>query len=362
MDGATDEDFVGWLRQHAEFCETVAAPLYGVLLRGMADDYATGGTCRELFAGWAERSRSQVVQLRALGALHRVVLSRQAPELATYYRSVGGTADPATAWPVARSVIAQRQAELAAALDLAPQTNEPGRAVGLAAGITVATARHGLARVRLLELGASAGLNLLVDRFRITAVPADGVPAWGWGPAGSPVDLAGAVGGPGARALPSPAGVRIVARRGCDLHPVDPLTEPGRLWLTSFVWPDHTDRHRRLAGALALAAAAGPRGAPVDRADAVDWLRGRLGETVEDGVLTVVWHSVFWQYLDDATRAALAETIAAARPRIPLAHLRLESGSAPYHVDPSLTLDDAVLGWSPPHGVPLTVLAPSIDG
>jgi len=395
VDDTAQPRFAGWLRQHADFCDSVAAPLYGVLLRGMADDYLAGGPCRELFSAWVDRPRSSVVQLRLLGALHRVVLRREAPELATYYRSVGGTAAPAGAWPVARAVILHRLDEVRGELDVAPQTNEPGRAAALAAGLAVAAGRHRVTRIRLLELGASAGLNLLVDRFRITgptaaqgesavqgepvahpvpvaqavpAVPAAAAePLWMWGPAGSPVDLSAAVRGPGVRRLPPAGELRIVARRGCDLHPVDPLSEAGRLRLTSFVWPDHADRHRRLAGALAVATAAGPGAAPVDRADAGAWLAEQLDQPVAGDVLTVVWHSVFWQYLDDAARAGLEGVIAAARGRIAVAHLRLESGSAPYHVDPALVLDGEVLGSAPPHGVPVTLdeLPPngrSVDG
>ena len=36
-------------------------------------------------------------------------------------------------------------------------------------------------------------------------------------------------------------------------HPVDVTTEDGRLTLTSYVWPDMTARHARLAGAIELA-------------------------------------------------------------------------------------------------------------
>ena len=381
MDDTAQPRFTGWLRQHAAFCDSVDAPLYGVLLRGMADDVVAGGPCRELFAPWMDRPRSSVVQLRVLGALHRMVLRREAPELALYYRSVGGTAGPAGAWPVARTLIGERLEAVRGELDVAPQTNEPGRAVALAAGLALAAARHGLTRIRLLELGASAGLNLLVDRFRITSsvsitspVAGRAEPGWSWGPAGSAVDLTGGLVGPGTQGLRSVqdrrsaqgllpvGGLRIVARRGCDLHPVDPLSEPGRLRLTSFVWPDHAERHRRLAGALAVAAAAGPGAAPVDRAGAGSWLAEQLDQRVDDGVLTVVWHSVFWQYLDDPARSDIEATLDAARGRVPVVHLRLESGSAPYDVDPSLVLDAEVLGSSPPHGVPLTLDAAPAGG
>jgi hypothetical protein len=118
------------------------------------------------------------------------------------------------------------------------------------------------------------------------------------------------------------------------------------------VWPDHAERHRRLAGALALAA---EHPAPVDRADAVGWLHDRLAEPPVDGVLTVVWHSVFLQYLDDAARAALWEVVDDAAARTPVVHLALEAPRAPYLGAPLLTLDGTVLGTAPAHGVPVTL-------
>ena len=334
------------LRTHAEFCAAAGAPLYAVLMRGMADDLEAGGPVADVLGGYPAPPPQDVLQLRFLGGLHRVVLSRRAPLLATHYRSVGGEAPPDGAWDAARDVVAAHVEELRAALDVPPQTNEPGRAAALAVGLRAAALVHGLHDVRLLEVGASAGLNLNVDRFRVSA--ADGDPAHAWGPADSPVDLSGTVHG----GWPPPVDVRVVGRRGCDLAPVDPLTTDGRLRLTSFVWPDHVERHRRLAGALELA-----RRHPVavDRADAVGWLAARLAEPAADGVLTVVWHSVFVQYLDDATRAALWAAVDDAAVRAPVAHVALEAPRAPYLGSPVLTLDGQALGEANAHGVPLVL-------
>jgi hypothetical protein len=341
-----DEPLGAQMRAHAEFCASTGAPLYAVLMRGLADDLDSGGPTAEVLDGRLDAPPGDVVQLRLLGGLHRIVLRRQAPLLATYYRSVGGEAAPDGAWAVARDVVAAHVDELRSALDVPPQTNEPGRAAALAAGLLVTALVKGRSDVRLLEVGASAGLNLLVDRFRVTPAGADGA-GRGWGPVGSPVDLSGTVHG----TWPSGA-VRVVERRGCDLAPLDPVSPDGRLRLTSFVWPDHVDRHRRLAGALALAAA---HPVPVDRADAVTWLRQRLAEPAPDGVLTVVWHSIFLQYLDDADRAALWGAVDDASVRMPLAHLALEAPRAPYLGSPVLTLDGFPIGSAPAHGVPVTL-------
>jgi hypothetical protein len=84
----------------------------------------------------------------------------------------------------------------------------------------------------------------------------------------------------------------IVARAGCDLHPVDPTTAAGRLLLTSFVWPFDLDRHRRLAAALEIAASHPVR---VDKAPASEWLADGL-TVPEPDTLPVVWHSITQMY------------------------------------------------------------------
>ena len=202
-----------------------------------------------------------------------------------------------TAWPVMRRVIADHPDELHEALAIAPQTNEVGRSVALLVGLFDLAAATGCRRVRLLELGASAGLNLLLDRFRVVG---DG---WSWGPEASPVQLLEAVQGPIV-----PAELEIVDARGCDLDPVDATSDQGRLRLTSFVWPFDVHRHDRLAGALRLAAAHPP---VVDRASAAAWLTAQLtGRPADPSTLTVIWHSVtqlYWPASEIAdVRAALS--------------------------------------------------------
>ena len=91
--------------------------------------------------------------------------------------------------------------------------------------------------------------------------------------------------------MPVDADLQVVERGGCDVSPVDVTTEDGRLTLTSYVWPDMTARHARLAGAISLAR---ERPVPVERADAASYVE-RL--TTMPGRLTVLWHSVMWQYV-----------------------------------------------------------------
>ena len=92
-----------------------------------------------------------------------------------------------------------------------PQTNEVGRAAALAGGLRHVVRAVGSPRVRLVELGASGGLNLMVDRFFVAGA---GTP---WGPPGARLRMADAWQG----AAPPGGDVQVVDAVGVDLHPVD---------------------------------------------------------------------------------------------------------------------------------------------
>ncbi|HTZ43976.1 MAG TPA: DUF2332 family protein, partial [Jatrophihabitans sp.] len=149
-------------RRHAAL---LPSGLYQTLIRAMADDWEAGGVVAEICRDWADSSSAEIVQLRLLAGLQRLVLDRTEPQLAMYYPNLGGTASPSHAWADVEPVLRRHVPELRAALEIAPQTNEPGRSVALLVGLFDAVRRSGLPSVRLLEVGASAGLNLLVDRF-----------------------------------------------------------------------------------------------------------------------------------------------------------------------------------------------------
>jgi hypothetical protein len=342
-------------RRHAEM---MPAGLYRTLMFAFADDWEAGGVVADICRDWADAPTSAIVQLRLLGGIQRLVLTGRAPELVRYYPNLGGTAPPEQAWSDFEPVLRAHLAELREALRIAPQTNEPGRSVPLLLGLFDAVRRSGLTEVRLLEVGASAGLNLLVDRFLIAG---DG---WCHGPTDSPLRLTDAAIGP-----VRPQAFSIVSRRGCDLAPIDAASAEGRLRLTSFVWPHDLHRFERLRAALEIAAA---YPVVVDEAPAADWLADELAVPPAAGVLTVVWHSITRQYWPMAEAASVDSTVAEAGLRMPIAHIAMESpvlASDPAsdmrgYRPPLLTVrlwvpggvaDDApvVLGTVADHGVPV---------
>ncbi len=346
--------------------------LYEVLLPLLAADLDRGGVTAQICRGWENSPREDFVQLRLLAGLHRLVLSGAAPELAEFYPSAGGTARPAAAalaWPRFARVLAAHEAVLRAGLDVAPQTNEPGRAAPLLAGLAYALGVSGFRRVRLLEVGASAGLNLLVDRYLIGGVVAPPGSIhhhrWQYGPRDSPVSLLDAVQGmlPG-HALPPPR-FEIDSRLGCDLEPIDATTTDGALRLTSFVWPHQAQRLARLRGALELARQSP---APVDRAAAGPWLQEQLSVAPAPDVLTVVWHSITRLYWPASERRDVSAAIRAAGDRMPLAHIWMEYPAVQADAAAELGVQlwtharescaPVVLGTVADHGVPVRLSPP----
>lgn len=193
------------------------------------------------------------------------------------------------------------------------QTNEVGRAAALVGGFLTVAGRFGLP-LNVLEVGASAGLNLRWDRFLYEARGRR------WGEPASPVRLCDFN---SENAPPFDVDAAVAGRRGCDPRPIDPATDEGATLLLSFVWPDQLSRIRLLRGAIEVA-----RRVPamVDREPASSWLR--TFARPEPGAATVVFHSIVRQYLDDAEAAgvdaALEAAAGAATPDAPFAYLRME--------------------------------------
>ena len=168
--------------------------------------------------------------LPLLGAVHRLVLGGEAPELAPFYPSVGGEWDPVLGWEAFEQVLQSRGGELRSLLGQGPQTNEVARSTALYGGLLQLFEAVPLP-VRLFEIGSSAGLNLRADHFRFNLD--DGT---GFGPVGSPVQIASAWSG---RALTPQPGLRIAERVGSDISPVNALSREGELLLTSYIWAGH---------------------------------------------------------------------------------------------------------------------------
>ncbi|MDP9226705.1 MAG: DUF2332 domain-containing protein [Actinomycetota bacterium] len=331
---------IGWYAQ-----ATTRSPTYSLLLGHAADDILAGGPVWAVLSGRENDPRGSALALRLMGAVHRIVLRGDAPELAAHYRSVGGTKGPDGAWEPFRRVLLAHADVLRDEVRQPVQTNEVGRAAALVGGFLVVAHGSGLP-LRVLELGASAGLNLRWDRYSYEAR------GQRWGPENSPVRLCDFATPP-----TPPFGVQatVAERRGCDRNPLDPTTEEGRLTLLSFVWADQVWRVRRLRAALDVARRFP---AAVDRANAPEWLEQQLSRD-SSGLATVVFHSIMMQYLDEGDRDRICKILesagAAASASAPLAWLRMEPAGD--HTDVRLTMwpggRERLIARSGYHGAPV---------
>jgi hypothetical protein len=338
-------------------------PLYELLLRSLVADVHGGGVCAELLADPGPDPIEHAVPLRLLGTVHRLVLSGDAPELAAFYPSAGGSFsdDPADRTAVASAFLDTIEAhrdDVAAGLTRPVQTNEVGRSRALMLGF-LATAERTALPLRVIEIGSSAGLNLRWDRYRYEG----GAGGSAFGPIDSPVRF-----DPAYRDRPPDLHqlAVVVERRGCDGSPLDPTSPDDQLTLRSFVWAEQLDRLERMNGALEVARTVP---APVDRADAGDWLEEQLADdAVARGTATVVFHSIAWQYFNGRTRGKLLSLLyragRAATGRNPLAWLRMEpAGGVIGAKATEIRMTswpggaEVVLGWAGYHGQWVTAAA-----
>ena len=301
----------------AYYCRILGSPLYEHILERAAADIAAGGAVRDVLRGHENDELNTMIPLRLLGAVHRAVLRGDAPELAAFYPSVGGEADLEGAWPAFRKTVADRVDSLREDMDAPVQTNEVGRSPALLGGFLLVAKRTGLP-LRVLEVGASAGLNLLFDHYHYATAGKS------WGDASSPVRFDGFIEG---EPFPWDVESSVEERHGCDRAPLDPESEEHSLRLRSFVWPDQLERFRLLDAALEYAA--GANTAPVEEAGAAEWVERQLARPAAC-VATVVFHSIVMLYLSEEererTRTAITEAGERASTDAPLAWLSMELG------------------------------------
>ena len=187
------------------------------------------------------------------------------------------------------------------------QTNEVGRCTALLPALAhIAAGYPGGDALQLLDLGTSAGLNLLFDSYSYTySQRADGA-LLDAGHPGARVHLECAVRGD-LDGLPRLGLPPIASRVGVDALPIDPTSNDGALWLLACMWPDNPGRFERLRGALATARTT-PDKPTVHRGDIVDDLPAVVAGMAADGPL-VVFHSWVAAYLSTERQTELVETV-----------------------------------------------------
>ncbi|HZQ16053.1 MAG TPA: DUF2332 domain-containing protein [Gaiellaceae bacterium] len=252
-------------QRQAVYCDG-RSPLYAELCRRLAEEPRVDDIAPDL---------SWDFPLRLLAGLHYLVLGGEAS-----WDDLDGALERhgefLTRWTAEQEV----------------QTNEVQRSWALLpAFLTLADGRP----LDLLELGSSAGLNLVWDRYRYAYRDGE----WGSGElvlrgddrAGLPAELLG-------------RSVTVARRRGVDLNPIDVTTDRGRRLLRSFVWADQTARLERLDRAIEIVRRDPPLVMEGDYVEALpSLLRNR-----RDGTRLVVFQTASTMYLE----RGLAEQVRAA--------------------------------------------------
>jgi hypothetical protein len=312
--------------QQAKACDNLGSPFTARICRLLPalldDSSATGRRVIE----WSGNFRADALALRLTGGLHALVLAGADDALKSAYPP--NQASDAELTEAVGGAISRHDGFLRDYLNSAPQTNEVARSGMLLPGFLTIARETGLP-LAIREIGSSAGLNLVFDRFRYVYGNA------AWGSEHAPVVLSPEV--RGEKSVPLGGDLRIESRAGSDISPVDVTKETERNRLLSYVWADQALRFSRIEAAIGLAQDAR---VPVAKAEAAGFVRKELAGRRE-GEAFVLFHSIMWQYMPQASKeaihAALDEAGQGATRDAPIARLRMEPlGEAP-HATLSLT-------------------------
>jgi hypothetical protein len=313
--------------------------LYAAIARGMAGDREA----LELVASLAAAPKLLPVLVNA--AVHHLTLREPDLELAAIYRG-----EPGDPWPPFRQLLFDRVADIRATTDThTVQTNEVSRSSVLVAAFTAVHERFDRP-LAIIEVGPSAGLNLLFDRYGHTF--GDGRTA---GDPTSPVQLRCELRGPLLPPLPS-APLPIASRAGIDIDPIDVHDEDKCRWLEACLWPLVPERADRLRAAIEIARTDPPT---LHRGTATDLLPGLL-DALDPEVVPCIVSTWVLGYFSKDERAAFRALLADAGAQRDLACVTSEYPSVAPWIDrpPREAADNAgqaasILGlaaWADGHG------------
>lgn len=268
-------------RLFADECVKHSAPLYEVLSRHIAES-------PDLLAIASHAVREPIPNV-FLGAVQYLISDWPDHDLGHLYRAAGENhrqIDDAPTVFTEFCIQHQRRLSEIVAKRLV-QTNEVGRSAVLGPAFLQAYETGGRKPLAIVEIGSSAGLNLLWDQYRIeyscgaSLGPKQSTVVIKCENRGIPLQLGG---------TPTPP---VTARVGIDRHPIDLGSDDERRWLRSLVWPDHPHRARRLEAAMQLGTTMVP---PLIAGDALTELPRQLTKVPSDSTLCVFHSAVLYQF------------------------------------------------------------------
>lgn len=276
------------------YCRDNDAPITALVCDALLQliDSNRGAMVMERVRRWAGAALADALPLRVAGGLHTLHLSGAEPSLAPVYAGHRVSNAP----DIIAKVLERHEAVLLPWLDGPPQTNEAGRSSNFIAAMLWLAGQGLPARFALNEIGSSAGINLMLDRY---SYDLGGVSV---GPQPCVMHFA-----PEWRGHPPPrANIEIVSATGCDVAPVDLADEAQALRLKGYIWPEARERFARMDAAIAAARKSPPQ---IAKCDARSFVERLLARPAEGGVTRVIMHSVVWQYIPQDQREAIAQAI-----------------------------------------------------
>lgn len=255
----------------------------------------------------AALARGLAADADVLAVVERVPEQRRQPVLVlAVARWLGAPRGP---WSEVRTWLLDHADQVVAALAAKlTQTNDVRRHGAVSLGLALADPPGPVA---LLEIGASAGLGLHLDRYGWRSPAPAGGRDLRWGDPASPVQLDLAlVEGPARTALEG-TGVRlpaVVRRTGLDLAPVDVRDDEQVRWLDALLPAEATERRDLLARAVRVTREAPPA---LLAGDAVDALDDAVAAARAPGAQLVVVTTGVLVYLPGARRQVLTDALAA---------------------------------------------------
>jgi hypothetical protein len=323
----------------ADDARRIGSELYARLSEGVRDDAQLRAMCANAKPGQPHANL-------LFGAVHFLLLRGAQHPLRGFYPDLGG-ADKGDPFPAFRDFCLSRRDALLPLIDSrVTNTNEVGRSAILHPGFRVA-AGQAKAPLALIEIGPSAGLNMIWDSYGIR-YRSNGKTVAEIAPDAPLVIECELKGGKVPPTGPSP---QIASRAGLELNPVDLSDEDDRDWLRALMWPDQIARARRLDKAIALFAQEHPG---IRNGDALALLPEAMAEAPPDAAICI-YHTVVVYQFSNAMKGALDDILTTAGLRRPVMRLSFEMESLHenllklirYHDG---TKEERVLADTHPHG------------
>ncbi|MBV9991692.1 MAG: DUF2332 domain-containing protein [Alphaproteobacteria bacterium] len=326
---AADFDYWAFFTEDAR---RIGSPLYARISEGICAD-------AELKALAARARPGQPHPNMILGAVHFLLLRGAEHPLRRLYPDLGGVAnsgeDP---FPLFKDFVGKHREAVTKLIETrVTNTNEVGRSAVLQAGFRMLQGP-----LHLIEIGPSAGLNMIWDRYGANygkfAIAPDA-------PLVVDCELRGD------KLPPTGPAPKVASRIGLELNPVDLTNEDDRDWLRALMWPDQVSRLHRLERAIELFKEVHP---PIRHGDALALLPDALAEAPAGATICVYHTIVLYQFSGEA-REALDNLLTVAGLRRPVARLAFEFDAQEcalrlirYHDG---VRDETKLAKAHPHGV-----------